>query len=165
VSKKKEEKSPLAVLVEFANATAEETFKMGEHLPVWLLETEEDIQIVATPFGSYREKEAVAFFLRNVIPHLGVIRFAFITEAWTYSARADEVDIVNPTLPSEHPDREECVFIIGEDTNGEDMFLARMIIREPGKPPRLAAPEKLDQMTNVLSGVFDNLLGRPRVAQ
>lgn len=163
----KRQELSLRELVEFASETSVEVFaRDGQHHPVWMIVFDDgEMHVMPTPFNNAREKRTWASALRSAFKEFRVKRFVFICEMWAYSLPADtkEIDLNTVTPASEHPDRQECILISGEDVNGEAMMVMRRIIREPGKPPRLAEPNEADQGFSPLAGVFENMLGVPRV--
>jgi hypothetical protein len=153
----------LRQLIDFASENSQKVFEQyGCQQPMWLIALGNEIHVMPTPFAfdGPRQKEAVAYVMREAFKEFRVKRFVFIMEAWTYSVQATKaVDISKLVAPSSHPERQECIMISGEDVNGEAISVMRMIIREPGKPPRLAEAREMESGFNMLHGVFGNMLG------
>jgi hypothetical protein len=154
----------LRQLIDFASENSKKVFeRYGHHQPMWLIALDNEIHVMPTPFDGPRQKELVAHAMREAFKEFRVKRFVFIIEAWTYSVRADTVvDASKLTAPSKHPERQECIMISGEDVNGEAVSVMRMIVRDPGKPPRLAEAREDKSGFSILHGVFANMLGAPQ---
>ena len=131
--------------------------------PTWVLELENGkTEINATPFENDAHKHLVTQAMRMYFRAKGVIRYAFIMEAWFATEKPKEGETEKEwmergveTPPSERPDRKEAVCIIAEDKNtGESVFIMREIDRSGDKPVLL--PNQATDYTGI-GGRFTNM--------
>jgi hypothetical protein len=120
----------------------------GVRVPVWLLETDADELIaITTPIDQDTDRDMIAVAMRMLLKEKKAVRYAFAMEAWF------ALDSQEAPLPSKRPDRQECIFVSGEDRNGEKQSLMHEIDRSSGAVT-LKPPKRID----AAFGRFSNLL-------
>jgi len=141
----------LRELLAFADKQAGEMFKQtGEVLPMWDLEDGEGNRFLAvTPFTDTGNKESVAAIIRRLISDRGIVRYAFLCEAWSAIVQAE--DQIPQTLV-DHPDRREVLIIFVEERGGATLSRTRYILRPEHGKPTLSPPNDNE--------AYDNAQGR-----
>jgi hypothetical protein len=131
--------------------------------PTWILELESGkTEFHATPFDDETHKQLTTITMKMYFKAKGVIRYAFVMEAWFASEERKDSETEKEwmergveTPPSQRPDRKEAVCIIAEDKNtGESVFIMHEIDRS-GDQPRLL-PDQAKDMTGI-GGRFTNM--------
>jgi len=89
------------------------------------------------PSPTVRNKSVLDKVMRACFERIDVVRFAYISEAWTLTgADDDELNDAMLTGLRDHPDRVEILCYTAEDEMGRVLGI-RPIIREEGEKPRL----------------------------
>lgn len=135
-------------------------------VPSWLLvDGEGKVEIFATPWSNWQEKQLTVGAMRLIMRKHGTIAYSLLVETWYAHATAEEVkqkEYVGPP-PSERPDRQEAVAIMAANREGQTTHRMFEIIRKMDgrcrELRRLDGPED-----SVTSGLFDNLLDNKRRA-
>lgn len=130
----------LRSLVEFASDKIEKQFrKTGEVHPMYHAIKATGEHMVMLPPGISKDMDVA--MMKAAFELESVDRFVFITEAWILDQRKNsggpplDLDRINRTGVSAHPDRREVVMIQGENRRGEMILGTRFILRpEIGKP-------------------------------
>jgi hypothetical protein len=125
----------------------------GEVHPMWhVVDGDNQNILIATPWSSDEEKEAITFSLRLLFRQQRVKRLAFIVEAWIVSARTERIS----SPPSKHPDRREVVMITAEDRDGSSLHGMYYVLRPEHGPAKLS-PLKMqdyDKTTGRMVGML-----------
>jgi hypothetical protein len=148
---------------ETAVEVVKEPFKsMGELPPTWFLQRSDGkVGMFVTPWVDFKEKEEANQRMRLLMEKYEIMRYALITEAWMVKRKNPEgtklaKDWKGP-LPSQSPDREEIVMIVGGDLEGNCVEGMADITRdEKGKPTLGKFELKYNEYT--MEGRFVNLL-------
>jgi hypothetical protein len=132
----------------------------AEIQPSWLLVTGKgDIEIFMTPWGNSREKRLVIETMRDVMREKRVSAYSMLTEAWMLRVPGvtSEKEYTGP-MPSESPDRQECVVMMAANKAGEHRYQTMETVRDAeGKCIEL---RQLSSVEDRFTGVFDNLLDK-----
>lgn len=137
-----------------------------ELTPMWLMvDAENRVQVVATPWRDNREKHLTVRVMRLSMREQQIVAYTLLVEAWFAVASAKEMggkEYKGPP-PSERADRKEAVCVIGCNRAGQSLFRQWEIVRD--KRGRCAELRRLNAPDDkVTSAIFDNLLqpeGRP----
>jgi hypothetical protein len=136
----------------------------AELQPAWLLVTGKgDVEIFMTPWGNNREKHLVIETMRDVMREKRCTAYSMLTEAWMLRVQGvtDEKEYTGP-MPSESPDRQECVVAMAANKAGEHRYQTLETVRAAdGTCSELRA---LSTVEDRFTGVFDNLLDDKRRA-
>jgi hypothetical protein len=135
-----------------------------ELTPAWLLITAKgDIEIFATPWGNNREKHLVIETMRDVMREKHAAAYSMLTEAWMLRVTGDAAkgEYKGP-MPSESPDRQECVVIMAANRDGEHRYETLETVR--GAEGKCVELRQLSGTEDRFTGVFDNLLDDRRRA-
>jgi len=137
-----------------------------ELAPMWMLRgLDGSVEIIATPWGGPEQKHLTVEAMRSVMRKRQIIAYSLLVEAWFAHAERDEVNAdgtIKGPMPSQRPDRKECVCILAQDHYGARRNLHLEIIRD--KSGRCAELRKMTGAEDVITGIFDDLLhtvGRP----
>ena len=141
---------------EFAKHAFEE---QGFLCPMWLIETANGEHFpVMVPFETRSDKIAAVEALKELLQSKKAVRYVSMVEAWTKAVKTrEEMDRLYEAGPlSEHPDREEILYILAEDKHHMRSGIFR-IIRPVNGDPYLsefeAHPENCES-----EGTFTHLL-------
>jgi len=124
--------------IESASAWADAVFaEAGEILPMWAAVTAKDEHFIVP--STFPDKDVAASVLRDFFKEKDVVRYLFITEAWTCTT--DDQEVAKRAMAwmragntlEDFPDRKEILAFTGEDESGW-MSAHREIIRGEGKP-------------------------------
>jgi hypothetical protein len=148
---------------ETAVEVVKEPFKsMGELPPTWFLQRPDgEVGMFVTPWDDFREKEATSQKMKLLMKENDIIRYALITEAWMVERKNPDgtklaKDWKGP-LPSQSPDREEIVMIVGGDLEGHCVEGMASVTRDKEGKPILGKFElKYNKFS--MEGRFVNLL-------
>jgi hypothetical protein len=131
----------------------------GELTPAWLVITDKgSIEIFATPWGNNREKHVVIETMRDVMREKHATAYSMVTEAWMLRVQGVGLTEENYTgpMPSESPDRQECVVVMAANKDGEHRYQTLETVRgDKGKCVELRV---LSSVEDRFTGIFDNLL-------
>ncbi len=112
----------LEELLDHAAGFAQKVFNQsGELHPMWIAEDGNDQRFaIATPFTDGDSKSAIAQAMRQMFKLKGVVRYAFMAEAWMIDhtgadAKTLENVVQGNVAVSELPNRIECIQIVAED--------------------------------------------------
>lgn len=114
-----------------------------EAAPTWfLLHEDGKVRVLMTPWDSEAEKVAVCNHMHKLIGNdRAIIAYAFLSETW-FVIRDSEQEMKECGPPSEQPDRQEALYIIGQDISGKQLSV-RCII---GEDRKIGAPEWEENM-------------------
>lgn len=157
-------------LADFALEAAASTINKagGEVIPIFLGWTEsKEMLVIATPFSSDKEKQAVALAVTTLFKNKGVTMYCFSAEAWASSyARVEgesngdtEKRIAKLGRPSTQADRKEIITIITGDKQGNSILGTAEIVASADGGRRLM-PAEFTESSNPkdVGGLFANLL-------
>jgi hypothetical protein len=135
-----------------------------ELTPVWLLVTGKgdkptDVTIYATPWGNTREKHLVIETMRDVMREKRCTAYSMLTEAWMLRVTGDAAkgEYKGP-MPSESPDRQECVVVMAANKDGEHRYHTLETVR--AADGTCSELRQLSGAEDQFTGIFDNLLDR-----
>ena len=99
-------------------------------MPKWLIEDEHGHRIlIATPFEKTPDyKDIVANSMRQMLKEFGAVAYVLAVESWFISHKLDDPRRDLP--PSQCADRQEGVFICGEDIHGNSQSILMEIKRD-----------------------------------
>lgn len=151
--------------IEIASKHVEKIFaEQGELIPMWDVFTADGKRgIIGTPFSGEASKEAITYALRQMFEEFGVVRYVFVTEAWTLRQGLSEAETRKALKASleNHPDRREIIQLTGEDTESGQILAFREIIRNADGSATLGPLEWMLQGAGVwLEGRMIGLLPR-----
>jgi hypothetical protein len=136
-----------------------------ELVPSWLVITGKGaIEIFATPWGNNREKHIVIETMRDIMREKSATSYSMVTEAWMLHVQGVGVTEENykGPMPSESPDRQECVVIMAANKDGEHRYETLETVRgDKGKCVELRLLSKIEDR---FTGIFDNLLNSKKRA-
>jgi len=132
-------------------------------MPTFVVESGDRIALLATPWHSDLEKELTTQSLREVMQHLDIQRYSFLSEAWMATAPATTPQEISKQrysaeeMPLQRPDRIEVVLVSAADKTREQGAILRIVRGEGGTVVRLDRAEGDDEIIS-LGGRFHNLL-------
>lgn len=119
----------------------------GKLMPVAFMHNEKQIGIVPLSFKDANEKDMQVAILRKLVKEKNADAIFMITESWHVSInKGEDLNII----PSEHPMRKECIFLIGECKDGR-IAMMQIFERENDK---ISFGEKID-MSEISDTRFD----------
>jgi hypothetical protein len=161
-SESDEPKPALDRLIEIAIGQAESVLigkPNASILPTFVLENANgDTALFATPWGSERDKDITAFALRHIMRAERIERYSFISEAWMAVAKPGQENLdrlPDDEMPSNRPDRVECVIISASDRTEVKSALLRIVRGEGGTVVRL---DRDRESAKEIRGRFSSLL-------
>lgn len=111
--------------------------KMRSLVPTWVLVNDNaQVQIVGTPWDDEHEKNRVARKMRFEMRRRKTIAYSFVTEAWTATVEAHELDLERRELkdpmrkPAHRADRQEVVIACAADKSGVMLWRQWRIVRD-----------------------------------
>lgn len=132
--------SPLHDLVEHSWSFAESYLgKDGKEIMTQFTAQTADgaLNIYMTPWGNEAEKQWTLDKLRAHFAETNVQRYVMISEIWRVTYKGADIPDIRAgkhVMPSQHPNREECLMVLGVDPGaGEIMQFIAPIITEDGK--------------------------------
>jgi hypothetical protein len=135
-----------------------------ELTPVWLLVSGEgdkpdDVMIFATPWSTNNEKRLVIASMRQIMKETRCTAYSMLTEAWMLRVMGDAAkgEYKGP-MPSESPDRQECVVVMAANSDGEHRYHTLETVR--AADGTCTDLRQLSGAEDRFTGVFDNLLDR-----
>jgi hypothetical protein len=136
-----------------------------ELTPAWLVISGKGaIEIFATPWGNNLEKQLVIETMRDVMRENHATAYSMLTEAWmlrVHGVGITEENYKGP-MPSESPDRQECVVIMAANRDGEHRYQSMETVR--GDEGKCVELRPLSGSEDRFTGIFDNLLVNKRRA-
>lgn len=143
-----------------ARSIIEDSTDGTEAHPVWfILDANNELTIMMTPFDGEGVKEMVFKMMRGRLKEMDAVAYVFLSEVWTVKRNKGAVDLDTP--PSEQPDRIEALMLQGNDLrNNQLMWIAE--IKRDGDKRKISEPEKITAMQ--MQGRAANLL-RPETFQ
>lgn len=146
-------------LFETMKTTSKQTFeKFGEHVPMFL--APEAGLVMPIPHRNMAEKRMLVSMVKAIFKEQRVTRYGFAFEAWMATiplVHKASIDIGNVTLPSERPDRQECIMIITEEKGKPPITGMWLIKRNKKGRGKIGEFQLLDGAEEV--GAFRNMLG------
>ena len=130
----------------------------GELAPMWLLDNGKDhIYCVLTPFTGDDSKDNAVKVIKEIIKEKGIVRAAFMAEAWEVVVRKGQPEYDHPEdfRPSEHEDRREIIQLSVESKDG--IMMGGYYILRPEHGKATLSPLKCEEMTNDYGGKFSGL--------
>jgi hypothetical protein len=130
----------LQQLFDFCTKQAAKMFNnTGSVVPMWhAVPATGDHMLIATPWNSAEDKDAVADILRQLFKREGVKCYAFMGEAWTAAiTKIPEVHKWAGKI-AQHPDRREILAIHAEDDKGNALMGWYYILRPEHGPAKLS---------------------------
>jgi hypothetical protein len=127
--------------------------------PAWLLITGKGaIEIFATPWGNNREKYIVIETMRDIMREKNATAYSMLTEAWMLRVQGVGITEENykGPMPSESPDRQECVVMMAANRDGEHRYQTLETVR--GAEGKCVELRPLSGTEDRFMGIFDNLL-------
>jgi hypothetical protein len=128
-------------------------------LPTWTLLTQSgQVVIIVTPFDNgSMGKDMVAEGIKKLMSEAHVIRYTFLSEAWTASQTTAPTDYDIP--PSKRLDRKEVLMVTGADRkSGETLRIWDIVRDEDGSVVDLKLNEDLNAPGGNSEGRFTGLL-------
>lgn len=115
--------------------------KAGGLEPMWICQTMAGELIIVggempDHMGSGRDK--LALVLKKVFHEHNVVRYVFMTEAWSYEGTEMPASIKAGASIESHPDRRELISLAGEDKSGKHLIGAMYILRPEQGPAKLS---------------------------
>ncbi len=86
----------------------------GYLAPIAFLFSEKEVHIISLTFKNQEEKEEQVMLLRNIAELKNAEAIFLVIESWYVTS--DKMDI--NMMPSKHPMRKECIFLVGECEEG-----------------------------------------------
>jgi hypothetical protein len=153
-------------LMDSLTAFVKNTFDpKGMFMPMWnLVDAEGNCYIYMTPFDGPDSKDAVEMIIRNACTAHNIVMIGFMSETWVASAPASmsEAD-AKKMVPSEMPNRKECVFFFVEHIEGGGIAGQAMIERDTNGDGIL---QPYVELTGTRwQGRFSNFFHRPKKGQ
>jgi hypothetical protein len=104
------------------------TFRMGgEVVPVWFLQTDESMQIFATPFGDDpNSKRDQAKEIAEMVTELKSTRVVFLSDVWTRNVGIDAPESERWKRPSQCSDAMEAITAQVWDSDKTSYMLMRL---------------------------------------
>jgi hypothetical protein len=130
-----------------------------ELTPMWLLVTAKgDVEVFATPWGNNREKRLVIETMRDVMREKRATAYSMLTEAWMLRVQGVGITEENYTgpMPSESPDRQECIVVMAANRDGEHRYQTMETVR--AADGTCAEFRSVSKPEDQFTGIFDNLL-------
>ncbi len=151
--------------------TLEEMMRLGEEqarrvligtkedlLPSWMLaDGEGKVTIVATPWRNNDEKHMVAEVMREAMRGLRIDAYTVLIEVWLLRVKGPPPKEYKGPAPSDSPDREEAVILVGATRAGEHVH-KHWITKRDAAGVCIALESMGDPETQLVSDIFDNLL-------
>lgn len=143
---------------------------VGAVFPTWFGVTAEG-KIVPIAARQMDDKDATLAKVKEAFKEEGVVQYVSVLESWML--KTAEEDVAKAAIKaieegrmavSEHPDREEAVFVAAEDGHGGSISGFMKIIRPEKGNPVLGELEMLPTGTHS-SGRFVDLLGSPALTR
>lgn len=137
----------------------------GHLTPMWFCESAEGkLAIVATPFETPRQKDAVSAKMGEFMVEHKIIRYCLVVEVWMVAMKDDATArALGPHIvPSEHRDREEFIHMVGEDWNGKQVSRMWPITRDGGKH---GVGEEVKDGVTMIEGRFIGLLQKNKTTK
>lgn len=137
----------------------------GNVQPMWIAETDMGEKfVIATPFGDEGQKAQVVTLLRQMFAERSVVRYAFMTEAWSVAMSESEMkdEGTNRPPPSKHPRRREVLILLGEDRDTKVAAFTQFFILRPedGTPTLQEDPSVAGLSTAETAQKFGGLFSR-----
>jgi len=154
----------LREMVEHLSEVTEKIFNLrGQVLPNWHI-IDRDGKLIMMPAPEGVDKNTSAMLMRAFLELVGATRCVFIDEAWQVTATMKDADKAQAEARAgrleQYPGRIEIVMFQAEDASEQGFTGQRVIIREPGKKPRLGGLEYKGEWTRS-EGRFVGMLPRP----
>ena len=130
--------------------------------PMWVGQTTDDTLLPITTTWDSAEQKLEAFeTVKNIFRDFEVVRYVSMLEAWMViadkSALKEDREGLMKTRPSDHPDKQEAIIIVGED-GVKSIFGYYPIIRDKDGNPTLGEFQKQDMGGAISSGTMTDLL-------
>ena len=137
----------LVTMLEFADATVQQIFKLTKRIfPMWHMVTATgETKLMPSPS---EDKDIAARRVRALFEELDVVRYVFVSEAWTVDIKPEDYPKIVGWLNREgslenYPGRSECLKMQGEDSESSaQLSWSRAIIRPKIGSARLGDLEK-----------------------
>lgn len=142
--------------VEFAKTIFD---RQGEIHPMWVGQDSNGVLYPMMAWISDQEdKEQTISKVREIFIKHNVVRYVAMIEAWMVTANKDE----NPydVKPSERPDKEEVVWLIGEEIGHKPIAGHMKIVRDADNNGTLQDITVMDSSEDI-RGLFTDVLPRP----
>jgi hypothetical protein len=116
-------------LMQAATNAARSRFMEDGILPMttWLIEDKHDIRLLIA-FAPDIPKDDMLTQMRKIAPDKDIVRYAVEFESWLAVGTPGDT-----RLPSQRPDRIECITVAGQDRQNNDSLISIEIERKDGK--------------------------------
>lgn len=93
----------------------------GYLAPIAFLFSEKEVHIISLTFKNQEEKEEQVTLLRNMAKLKDADAIFLVIESWYVTSDKMDINII----PSKHPMRKECIFIVGECEEGNATIIQK----------------------------------------
>lgn len=149
-------------LHEYAIRVAERAMHKKGKVPFrWIVRAQDRLATFDTPWENEADKDMHSQFMRFILGATNATAYSFMTEAWIAQYGLPDEDDDKFVMPSEHPDREDVLFISTYNRSGEQR-ITRYGIRysdrtRPGFGRLLARDDWRDHDRKAFEGRMFNL--------
>lgn len=132
--------SPFKTLEDFIRHGADfaaSTFNdAGQLEPMWICETKTGDMIIVggeMPPHIGNDRDRLAAILKAAFRAHGVVRYVFMTEAWSYEGKEMPASIAAGASIESHPDRNEVISLVAEEPGKHLMGVMHILRPEHGR--------------------------------
>lgn len=158
-------RTPFEALHEMAISFAEEEFGRKGQIPfLWLLDLDDEILWIETPWENDAEKDAMVRLMRILLRESKARAYSNMIEAWMAKATTLPKDDPNFVMPSDRPksERDDVLMVNSHSRNG-DQFQTRYLVTIRKHGPNFLGPRIDEDFKNgIMEGRMFNLLRDPK---